>query len=206
MNLTKENRLLLLAVGSAGVLLISNLAATKLWDFFGIAVDGGILIFPLSYIINDIIVELYGQERAKLVVLAGFGLNLLAVLTFLAVSLLPDFPGWEGGEAFLKILGFAPRIMLGSLVAYVSSKLLNNHVFMKIKQRTKEDKLVLRLIGSSMVGRIVDVVVFETIAFFGVLAPMEFMKQMTFAYASGMILEIALTPVTCAIIKRLKKG
>ncbi|MDO4759479.1 MAG: queuosine precursor transporter [Candidatus Saccharibacteria bacterium] len=205
MNERRLKTLIYLATLSAGVLLISNLAAVKLWDFAGVAVDGGIVVFPLSYILTDVIMEIFGRKVARSVIWAGFFLNLLAVIIFGVVGSLPAFVGWNGQEAFWEILGFVPRIVAGSLLAYVSSQLLNNLVFEKIKQRTGQKYLCVRTLGSSAVAHLLDVLIFETVAFMGVLAWSDFLKQAGFAYLAGMILEVILTPLTYIVVKFLKK-
>lgn len=189
---------------SSGVLLISNLAAVKLWNLAGISVDGGVVIFPLAYVLSDLVVEIYGRKLAKWVIWAGFLVNLLAVVTFLIVGKLPAFPGWHGQEAFLQILGFAPRIIAGSLLAYLTSQLLNNVVFEKIKTKTGEKKLFVRVIGSSLVARVADVAIFETVAFLGILSFQEFVRQAVLAYGLGLILELILSPLTLFVVWRVK--
>ena len=197
--------LLILSVFSAGILLISNIVACKLWDFFGIPVDGGIAIFPLTYIIGDLMVELYGKKLANYVIYIGFGLNILAVLIFLLVGTLPPYAGWEGQGAYQTILGFTPRILVGSLTAYVVSGVVNNIIFEKIRKRTGEKKLWLRSLGSSVVSKIIDNVLFKTIAFLGLLSFSEFMSQLIFAFVASLVLEVLLTPLTYLLVARLKK-
>ena len=197
--------MLFLTALSASVLVISNIVAVKLWNFCGIAVDGGIAIFPLSYIIGDVVMELYGKKIGDHVVFVGFAINIMAVLVFLLVGALPEYPGWGGQESYNAILGFTPRIVIGSLAGYVTSGLVNNFVFAKIKKRTGEKYLFLRLLGSSMIAKVFDILLFDTIAFLGVLSFSEFCSQVAFAYGAGIVLEILLTPLTYLVVKALKK-
>lgn len=197
--------LMLITALSASFLLISNIVAVKLWDFFGIAVDGGIIVFPLTYILCDLAVELYGKKIANYIIYIGFFINIIAVLTFLIVGGLPEFPGWGKQDSYEAILGFMPRVAAGSLLAYLLSGLVNNWSFIKIKQHTGESKLWMRLLGSSAIAKIVDCLVFEMVAFFGVLELTDFAKQAAFSYIAGLTLEALLTPITYLIIKRLKK-
>lgn len=194
--------LIFLAVLSGGILLISNIVATKLWSLFGIAVDGGLVIFPLSYILGDLIVELYGRKTARTVIWASFAINVLAVLTFALVSLLPTY---DGTIDTVSSLGLVPRIVAGSLVAYVASQLLNNLIFEKIKNRTGKKLFTIRALGSSAIARLIDSAIFETIAFVGVLSFGEFLAQASFAYIAGMALEVVLVPLTYLIAKQLSK-
>lgn len=197
--------MLFLTALSASVLVISNIVAVKLWNFCGIAVDGGIAIFPLSYIIGDVVMELYGKKIGDHVVFVGFAINIMAVLVFLLVGALPEYPGWGGQESYNAILGFTPRIVIGSLAGYVTSGLVNNFVFAKIKKRTGEKYLFLRSLGSSMIAKVFDILLFDTIAFLGVLSFSEFCSQVAFAYGAGIVLEILLTPLTYLVVKALKK-
>ena len=201
----RETLLIIFAVLAAGILLISNLVATKLWEFCGIAVDGGIILFPFSYVLGDVIVEIFGRKKANRIVWTSLGLNVLAVGVFMIVGALPPYPGWEGQDAYMQILGFVPRIVTASLVAYVASQLLNNLVFEKIKQKTGKKWLGLRAIVSSVLGRAVDSAIFETIAFIGVLSFGEFIGQATFAYFAGMTLEVLLIPITYLAVGGARK-
>lgn len=204
-DLKKIKIMLFLTALSASVLVISNIVAVKLWNFCGIAVDGGIAIFPLSYIIGDVVMELYGKKIGDHVVFVGFAINIMAVLVFLLVGALPEYPGWGGQESYNAILGFTPRIVIGSLAGYVTSGLVNNFVFAKIKKRTGEKYLFLRSLGSSMIAKVFDILLFDTIAFLGVLSFSEFCSQVAFAYGAGIVLEILLTPLTYLAVKALKK-
>lgn len=201
----KLKLLIFLSILSAGTLVISNLSAVKLWDFFGLAVDGGIMIFPLSYVLGDLIMEIFGLKTSRTIIFASFFLNLLAVLVLTGVSLLPPHPGWEHQSAFALIHGFAPRIVAGSLVAYLASQLLNNLIFARIKRATGERRLYLRTIGSSLIARLVDLLIFETIAFLGILPFSDFVGQVVLAYFAGFALELVLTPLTYLAVKGAKR-
>ncbi|MEY8381501.1 queuosine precursor transporter [Ileibacterium valens] len=203
----KTKALIYFTALSAGTLLISNLSAIKLWDLFGIPVDGGIVLFPLSYILGDLIIEFFGLKTSKTIIYAGFTINLIAVFVFYAVIALPAYPGWDMQDAFAMVLGFSPRIILGSLCGFLSSSLLNNYLFVKMKESDGffAKSFIARALGSSVVAHIVDSAVFETIAFLGVLSFPEFMKQMIFAYLLGLLLETILAPVEHVIQKHLEK-
>jgi len=204
-DLKKLKVLIFLATLSAGILVISNIVAVKLWDFFGISVDGGLLIFPLSYVLGDIMVELYGKKLANYVIYVSFFLNVLAVLIFVLVGLLPVYEGWAGQASYDEILGFVPRIVIGSLVAYLVSGVLNNWIFEKIREKTGEKKLWVRFLGSSVFAKVVDNVIFKTIAFWGVLGASEFFIQLGFAYVASLVLEIIMIPVSYFLVGKLRK-
>lgn len=191
----------MIAMLSCSVLLVSNIVAVKLFNFYGVAVDGGIVLFPISYVIGDVAVELYGKKEARNIIVGSFLVNLVAVMVFLIVEKLPAYPNWHGQEAYEAILGFTPRLVAGSLLAYLMSSLLNNVIFVRIRQKTGEQKLYVRALTSSVVARLVDSAIFETVAFLGVLSLSEFLRQAAFAYAAGMLLEVLLTPLTYAAVK-----
>lgn len=202
----KQKLLIYFAALSAGALVISNLAAVKLWNFFGIAVDGGVVLFALTYIIGDLIVEFYGEKIARNIILAGFLVNIIAIVVFYIVIALPVYPGWEMQESFSSVLGFAPRIILGSLSAYVCSNLLNNFIFTKLKNGNGifASSFIARALGSSAFAHIIDCIIFETIAFLGVLSLNEFLLQACFAYIIGIGFELVLLPIEAIIAKKLK--
>ena len=144
----RKTTLIYLTAISAGILLISNLAATKLWNMFGIAVDGGVVCFPISYVLGDILIEFYGKKTAKSVILSSLLLNILAALVFWVVCILPPFTGTEDMQsAIVSVLGLAPRIILGSLTAYLFSQFSNNYIFEKIKQKTGTKLFLVRVLS-----------------------------------------------------------
>lgn len=202
----KQKLLIYFATISACTLLISNLAAIKLWDLFGIAVDGGVIVFPLTYIIGDLIVEFYGKKVAKTVILAGFLINILAVVVFYCVIALPAYEGWDMQNAYASVLGFTPRIIIGSLFAYVCSNLFNNVIFTKLKNGKGifASSFIARALGSSAFAHIIDCTIFEIIAFLGVLSFNEFLAQAIFAYVIGIGLEIVLSPIEVVIANYLR--
>lgn len=202
----KLKLLIYFAAISAGALLISNLAAIKLWDFLGIAVDGGIVVFPLTYILGDLIVEFYGKKIAKSVVFSSFLVNIIAVIAFYIVIALPSYPGWNMQDAYTSVLGFTPRIIIGSLTAYICSNLLNNYIFTRLKNGNGvfARSFIARALSSSAFAHIIDCIIFETIAFLGVLTLKEFFVQAVFAYILGIGFELILSPMEVIIAKRLR--
>lgn len=159
-----------------GCLLIANVAATKLIQLgpdlsvggvpvLPLITDGGALLFPLTYILGDVLAEVYGLPRARRTIVLGFGLSLLMSATFLVVGVAPPAADWPLQDAWVAVLGFVPRIVAASLVAYLVGQLLNAWVLVAIKARTGERKLWVRLLTSTVVGEFVDTVLFCTIAF-----------------------------------------
>jgi len=198
-----------------GLLLISNIAATKtitvvdgLPDFVGggIFTDGGAILFPLTYIVGDVLAEIYGLRQAKRAIWVGFALGALASLTFLAVGAAPPGPGYENQDAFLAVLGFVPRIVLASLSGYLVGQFLNAYVVVKIKERTKERHLWARLIGSTVVGEFADTMLFCFIAFVGLFPTWGALISYAVAgYVYKVMVEVILLPVTYAVIRAIKK-
>jgi len=178
-----------------GLLLISNIGATKLIEFGPIITDGGAFLFPLTYILGDVLSEVYGFRRARRAIVLGFGLAALASLTFWLVQIAPPAEAYENQDAFEAVLGFVPRIVLASLCGFLVGQLLNAWVLVRIKQRTREPKLWLRLIGSTLVGELADTVVFCTIAFYGVIT----------GYVYKVLVEVVFLPVTYPVIALVKR-
>lgn len=189
-----------------GLLLISNIGATKLIEFGPIITDGGAFLFPLVYITGDILSEVYGFKAARKAILVGFALAILAALTFWLVQISPAATSWPNQEAFESVLGFVPRIVLASIAGYLVGQLLNAYVLVRIKERTKEGSLWLRLIGSTAVGEAADTVVFCTIAFYGIITGGEFLNYVIVGYVYKVLVEVLLLPVTYRVIAAIKKS
>ena len=158
------------------LLLISNIGATKFIDFGFIKTDGGAFLFPLVYILGDILTEVYGFKAARRVIYTGFGLGALAGLTFWLVQIAPAASDWPNQGAFESILGFVPQIVIASITAFLLGQLANSWTLVRIKKITNEKKLWARLIGSTAVGELVDTIVFTMIASLGRLSFDEFLN------------------------------
>ncbi|MFZ8909838.1 MAG: queuosine precursor transporter [Candidatus Nanopelagicales bacterium] len=188
-----------------GLLLISNIGAVKLIEFGPIITDGGAFLFPLVYIAGDILSEVYGFKAARKAILIGFAMSALAALTFFVVQISPPAEAWGNQEAFEAVLGFVPRIVLASIAGYLVGQLLNAWVLVKIKERTQEKALWLRLLGSTAVGEFADTIVFCTIAFYGVITGEEFLIYVAFGFAYKTLVEVVLLPVSYAVIGWVKR-
>ena len=188
-----------------GLLLISNIGAVKLIEFGPIITDGGAFLFPLVYIAGDILSEVYGFKAARKAILIGFAMSILAALTFWLVQISPPAEAWGNQEAFESVLGFVPRIVLASVAGYLVGQLLNAWVLVKIKERTQEKALWLRLLGSTAVGEFADTIVFCTIAFYGVITGEEFLIYVAFGFAYKTLVEVVLLPVSYAVIGWVKR-
>ena len=186
------------------LLLISNIGATKFIDVGFIKTDGGAFLFPLTYILGDVLTEVYGFRAARRVIYTGFGLGALAGLTFWVVQLAPAAAEWPNQDAFEAILGFVPQIVLASIIAFLCGQLSNSWTLVQIKKRTAEKKLWARLIGSTVVGEFVDTVVFTMIASLGRLSFDEFLNYFVVGYVYKTMLEVILLPITYRVIKIVK--
>ena len=186
------------------VVFVSNAAATKLFPLFGFAADCGLLTFPVSYVIGDVMVELYGKKDANKTLKVGFVLNFVAMVMMAIAAWLPTYPGSPTAGAFETVFGFMPRVVVGSLVAWLAAGMVNNAAFEKIKDRTGQWKLYRRVLGSSITARVVDCVLFETIAFAGTLPLYDFLKQVVLAYFAGMAIEVALFPLTKFTVAKIE--
>ncbi len=188
-----------------GLLLISNIGAVKLVSLGPLIFDGGALLFPLTYILGDILSEVYGLKAARRAIFVGFAMAVLAAVTFWLVQLAPPADGWENQSSFEAVLGFVPRIVLASILGYLVGQLLNAWVLVRIKERTREGKLWLRLIGSTVVGEFADTLVFCTIAFYGVITGADFWNYVLVGYLYKTLVEVVLLPVTYPVIGWVKR-
>lgn len=188
-----------------GLLLISNIGAVKLIEFGPIITDGGVFLFPLVYIVGDVLSEVYGFKAARKAIYTGFAMAVLASFTFYLVQISPAASDWGNQSAFESVLGFVPQIVLASISGFLVGQLLNSWVLVKIKERTKEKKLWLRLIGSTAVGELADTLVFCTIAFYGVITGWNFVKYVIIGYLYKTFVEVLLLPITYNLIKIVKK-
>lgn len=188
------------------VLLISNVASTKILDLGPFTFDGGTILFPLSYIFGDILTEVYGYSRSRRVIWMGFMATLVMSAVFMLVGVLPPAADWPHQEAYDAILGLTPRIVLASLAAYFCGEFVNSYVMAKLKVKTEGRFLWMRTIGSTLFGQVVDTVVFVAVAFTGVL-PLELVGTLIVSnFIFKTLVEIAFTPATYAIVGFLKRS
>ncbi|GAA4284580.1 queuosine precursor transporter [Brevibacterium daeguense] len=187
------------------ILLISNIAATKVIGFGPIVTDGGAFLFPIAYILGDVISEVYGFAAARKAVITGFAMQLLATAVFFLVQVSPPGPGYENQDAFEAVIGFYPRIVLASMLGYVVGQLLNSFVLVRIKRAMGEKRLWVRLLTSTGVGEAADTVIFCTVAFAGVIPGWDFLGYVIFGFVYKVAVEVILMPVTYRVIKVFKK-
>jgi len=150
-------------------LLTANITAVKLVQVFGLIVPAGIVIFPLSYIIGDVLTEVYGYRQARRVIWLGFVCNLIAVMAIWLGQILPAASFWDGQAAYERILGYIPRLLVASFLAYLVGEFANAVVLAKMKIATHGRWLWMRTISSTLVGQGLDSLVFVVLAFAGTI-------------------------------------
>ena len=195
-------------------LIVSNIIAVKLFSLGPITLPAGVILFPVAYIIGDVLTEVYGYSRARETIWIGFGCNLLAVVAIWLAGLLPPSPAWQlsafNGSldsqlAYDAILGFAPRLLLASFVAYLAGEFLNSYVLAKLKVVTEGRYLWIRTIGSTLVGQGVDSLIFITIAFGGILPTSILLTAILSQWVFKSLFEALATPLTYLVVNWLKK-
>jgi uncharacterized integral membrane protein (TIGR00697 family) len=187
------------------ILLISNIASSKIVQLFPFTFDGGTILFPMSYIFGDVLTEVYGYRRSRKVIWIGFGSALLMSLVLIIVGALPPAAGWINQDAYDRILGLTPRIVAASLLAYFTGEFSNSYTLAKMKIWTRGKYLWTRTIGSTIVGELVDTLLFVTIAFWGVLPSSTLFAVFISNYVFKTGVETLLTPVTYRVVHWLKR-
>lgn len=191
------------------VLLISNIAVTKVFVLAGLTFDGGALIFPISYIFGDVLTEVYGYAASRRVIWQGFFWLVVMTATLAACVALPPEPEWNanvGQAAYARVLGVAPRIAVAGIVGFFWGEFCNSYVLARLKVRTKGRWLAFRTIASTLVGELVDTALFCTIAFGGVLSQATLLNYTLTGYVYKVVVELAMTPLTLKVIRWLKQA
>jgi queuosine precursor transporter len=197
-------RFVTIAVFFVTTLVVSNVIAVKLVEIEGRVFPAGLVIFPLAYLLGDVLTEVYGYRAARQVIWLGFACNLLAVGAIQAAIQLPAAPFYVLDEAYADVLGTTWRLFLASLAAYLVGELANAIVLARMKVATGGRFLWTRTIGSTVVGEGLDSVIFVTLAFSGTGAPLLDPILTTWVIKVGW--ETAATPLTYAIVNRLKRA
>ena len=185
-------------------LIASNLFETKIFDFCGITLTGGFLIFPISYILNDCLTEVYGYRKARFAILTAFGMNAFLVLAAQLVRILPSAPFWQGQEHFDYIFAADLRITAASMLAFLFGSILNSIVMVRMKERQGEKGFGWRAVASSLVGESVDSIVFFPIAFMGV-GIRNILVMMVTQIVLKTAYEVIVLPLTATCVKYLKR-
>lgn len=187
------------------LLLISNIGATKIIDFGPIKTDGGAFLFPLTYILGDVLTEVFGFKATRRVIYTGFGLGILAGLTFWLVQITPPADNWPNQAAFESILGFVPQIVAASVIAFLLGQLTNSWSFTWIKSRTSGRGLWARSIGSTILGEFVDTLTFTLIASLGRMNFSDFLNYLATGYIYKVMYEVICLPITYRVVAIVKR-
>jgi len=187
------------------VFLISEIGAVKIISFGSFQLPGATVIFPIAYIFGDILTEVYGYARARRTIWTGFVSAILMSLTFFVIQRLPSSPNWHNQQAFEVILGFVPRIVCASILAYFIGEFANSYVLAKMKVLTNGKMLWSRTIGSTIIGQALDSTVFGLFAFWGILPFSVLMTLIISLYVFKVFYEVVATPLTYVAIGYLKK-
>lgn len=186
-------------------LIASNLLETKVVQLWGVTATAGLIVFPISYIINDCIAEVWGFKKARLIIWSGFAMNFLVIGFAQLAVLLPAAPFWEGEEGFNFVFGMAPRIAAASLTAFLVGSFLNAYVMSKMKLASGGKNFSLRAIVSTLVGESADSIIFFPIAFGGLLPVRELLIMIATQAVLKSLYEVIILPVTIRVVKYIKK-
>ncbi len=195
----------LMAVLFTVCLITSNLFAAKVFAIGKVALPCAVLIFPISYILNDCFTEVWGYRKARLVIWMAFAMNLFVALVAQLAVALPSASFWTGGEHFNFVFKMAPRVLLASLLAFLAGSTFNAYVLSRMKVAQGGKGFSLRAIVSSLAGECLDSLIFMPIAFWG--TPVKNLAWMMLCQVSFKVLyEILILPVTTAVVRKLKES
>lgn len=186
-------------------LIAANLLETKVIQIGSLTVTAGLLVFPISYIINDCIAEVWGFKKARLIIWSGFAMNFFVVALGLIAVAIPAAPFWEGEEHFDFVFGMAPRIVAASLMAFLVGSFLNAYVMSKMKVASRGRNFSARAIWSTVVGETADSLIFFPVAFGGIIAWKELLIMMGIQIVLKSMYEVIILPVTIRVVKAIKK-
>ena len=204
--MTYSPRFVLLVALFVTCLIAANITAVKLIAVFGLLLPAAIVIFPISYILGDVLTEVYGYRQARRVIWLGFACNLVVVATIWIGGVLPAAEFWDGQAAYERILGLAPRILAASFLAYLVGEFANAFVLAKMKIATEGRWLWTRTIGSTLVGQGLDSLIFIVLAFAGTMPLDALMVLVVTQWLVKSAYEAAATPVTYAVVGYLKRS
>ena len=186
-------------------LIAANILETKQISVLGISLTGGLIVFPISYIINDCVCEVWGFQKARLLIWTGFAMNFFFVAMGALCDWIPGAPYWTNEAGFHAIFGLAPRVAAASFVAFIVGSFANAYVMSKMKIRDKGRNFSLRAILSTIVGESFDSVIFFPLALGGVVPTEELPKLMLWQVLLKTVYEVIALPITIRVVKALKE-
>lgn len=185
-------------------LVAANLLETKVVQLGPISITAGLLVFPISYIINDCIAEVWGFRKARLIIWMGFLMNFMVVALGQIAAALPAAPFWEGEESFNFVFGMAPRIAVASLLAFLVGSFINAYVMSRMKIASHGKNFSARAILSTVFGESADSLIFFPLAFGGLMPISELGKMMLVQVVLKTMYEIIILPITIRVVKYIK--
>jgi len=185
-------------------LVLSNILAVKQFEIFGFPSTAGLIIFPISYVINDCITEVWGFRKARLIIWIAFAVNFLAILLFQASVALTPAPHWTMQNSYASVLAQTPRIALASLLAFLVGSFLNSYVMSKMKILHKGKKFGQRAVASTLVGELADTFVFTTIGFLFVIPTSVVFQIIVVETIAKTLFEILVLPITRRVVNYVK--
>lgn len=201
---TYSELFLFLAILFVVSLLLSNILAAKILKVGSFSVPAGVLIFPISYIINDVFSEIYGYDKTKKIIIFGFLMNLLMIIVFSLAIVLPAPDWYENSEAFKLILGSTPRICFAGLVAYLCGSLVNSKVMVNMKN-IKNNRFSIRAVVSTIFGEFTDSLIFIFIAYIGSMSINQILTMIMMQVILKTLYEMICLPLTTLVIKKVKE-
>ena len=185
-------------------LISANILETKQISVLGISLTGGLIVFPISYIINDCVCEVWGFQKTRLLIWTGFAMNFFFVAMGALCDWIPGAPYWNNDAGFHAIFGLAPRVAAASFVAFIVGSFANAYVMSRMKIHDKGRNFSLRAILSTIVGESFDSIIFFPLALGGVVPTEELPKLMLWQVALKTIYEVIALPITIRVVKALK--
>lgn len=198
-----SHRLVIITALFVTCLITANIIAVKVVSFGPIILPAAIFIFPLSYVIGDVLTEVYGYRWARKVIWLGFICNLIFVIFAWVGQILPPASFWEGQAAYERILGYIPRLLSASFFGYLVGEFANSFVLAKMKILTRGRWLWSRTISSTIVGQGLDTSIFITLAFIGTSSFVPVM--ILYHWLAKVTIEAAATPITYLVVNSLKR-
>ncbi|MGN1376662.1 MAG: queuosine precursor transporter [Prevotella sp.] len=185
-------------------LITANVLETKQIQIGNVNITGGLLVFPISYIINDCVSEVWGYRRAALVIWLGFAMNLFFVLFGALADAIPGAPYWHNEAGFHAVFGLAPRIAVASFAAFIVGSFINAYVMVRMKQRSGNKHFSLRAIVSTLFGEGADSLIFFPLALYGIVPNAELLYLIVSQIILKTLYEIIVLPLTIRVVKIVK--
>lgn len=186
-------------------LITANILETKQIQVLSVSLTGGLIVFPVSYIINDCVCEVWGYSKARMLIWLGFAMNFFFVMVGALCDAIPGAPYWDNEEGFHAIFGLAPRIAAASFIAFICGSFINAYVMSKMKIASNGKNFSLRAILSTVAGESIDSLIFFPLALSSVVPVKELILLMVWQVILKTVYEIIALPITIRVVKALKK-